>query len=153
MPGRGRAEIARCHLSVTLPLTWTMPGATTGSPVGLCPAALWCGAITGSPRGSGRFCFTPLPTRTPSPLPKHLGVLLSSRAPKSARWPLNWERDFEDTAREEAPLREGLLGGFIWADRSLLIEQIFHVRKQMASLHQLFLIWGAGDDLLTDSAG
>lgn len=72
-----------------------MPGAMTGSPVGLSQAPLVA---------QGGFAFTPLPTRTPSPLPKHLGVLLSSRAPKSARWPLNWERDFEDTAREEAPL-------------------------------------------------
>lgn len=55
-------------------------------------------------------------------------------------------------AGEEGPRSEGLLPCFIWVDRSLLIEQIFRVRKQMAPLHQLFLICVTGDDLLTDRA-
>lgn len=40
---------------------------------------------------------------------------------------------------------------FIGLDRSLLIEQIFRICKQMAPLHQLFLICVTGDDFLTDS--
>lgn len=39
--------------------------------------------------------------------------------------------------------------GLLYLGEQILIEQIFHVPKQMDPLHQLFLICATGDDLLT----
>lgn len=46
---------------------------------------------------------------------------------------------------------EGMERCFIGLDRSLLIEQILRICKQMAPLHQLFLICVTRNDFLTDS--